>query len=168
MKTVRLLFAALFGLAAASAVAQTAPGFLYPMVPFGQHGSSTPPPPSGPTNISPPVISGTPQVGQTLTASDGTWTGSPTSFADQWLLGGSPISGATGATFVPVTADIGGLISVQVTATNANGSSSATSAAVGPVTSSGPAPSALLLVDNASNLLLGNGSNLCLASIASC
>jgi hypothetical protein len=88
---------------------------------------------SAPVNSAPPVISGTPQVGQTLTASNGTWTGSPT-FADQWLLGGSPISGATGATFVPVTGDIGGMLSVTITATNGGGSTPATSAAVGPIT----------------------------------
>jgi hypothetical protein len=92
---------------------------------------------SAPSNISLPVISGTPQVGQTLTASNGTWTNSPTGFADQWLAGGSPISGATSSTFVPVSGNVGQTISVTVTASNAIGSMPATSAGVGPVTSGG-------------------------------
>jgi hypothetical protein len=92
-------------------------------------------PPTAPSNVSPPVISGTPQVGSTLTASNGTWTGGPTGFADQWLSGGSPISGATSPTYTPITGDIGAMLAVTVTATNGVGSTPATSAAVGPVTS---------------------------------
>src|SRR3954454_4327657 len=38
-----------------------------------------------PSNTVLPAITGTPHVGQTLTASQGTWTENPTSFTDQWV-----------------------------------------------------------------------------------
>ena len=41
---------------------------------------------AAPTNTTLPTITGTAQVGQTLTASTGAWNGSPTSFAFQWQL----------------------------------------------------------------------------------
>ncbi|RVI58530.1 hypothetical protein CN189_26150 [Sinorhizobium meliloti] len=80
-----------------------------------------------PENSVLPAISGTAQVGQTLTSTTGTWSGSPT-FARQWKAGGVAISGATAATYVPVVGDVGKVITVTVTATNDSGSVSATSA----------------------------------------
>ena len=47
-------------------------------------------PPSGtspgarPTNLKPPAIAGTPQAGQILTSSVGTWTGAPSKFTYRW------------------------------------------------------------------------------------
>jgi hypothetical protein len=88
--------------------------------------------PAAPTLITAPVITGTPQVGQTLTVSNGTWTGSPTGYTYHWP------SGATTATYVPVSGDVGNTLTATVTATNAVGPSSpATSNPAGPVTSSG-------------------------------
>jgi len=92
-----------------------------------------------PVNTDPPTISGTPTVGQTLTASNGTWTGSPTSFDYQWLrcnaTGGSCVSVANGTqkTYTLVGADATHTIRVRVTAANADGSSSAQSAQTDPV-----------------------------------
>lgn len=93
---------------------------------------------SVPVNTAVPTISGTAQVDQTLTSTNGSWTQSPTSFTRQWNRAGTPISGATATTYVPVTADIGNTLTVSVTATNSFGSSSpATSAATSAVTASG-------------------------------
>jgi hypothetical protein len=89
---------------------------------------------SAPTNTSPPTISGTPQVGQLLTAGTGSWTGNPTSFSFQWQRCDSAgancadIAGATGGTYVAAAADVGSTIRVAVTAHNAAGAATAFSA----------------------------------------
>ena len=95
-----------------------------------------PPPPVPPTNTALPVISGTPQQGDTLTASPGTWTGdTPISYSYLWS------DGTTGSTDTLGASDVGQNVSVTVTATNDGGSASATSANVGPVTAVPPPPS---------------------------
>ena len=76
-----------------------------------------------PMNTVLPVISGTAQVGQTLTGSAGAWTNSPTSYANQWQNEGSPIAGATSATYIIQASDLGALITLQVIATNSAGAS---------------------------------------------
>lgn len=87
-----------------------------------------------PTSTSLPTISGTPQVGQTLTAGTGSWTGDPTSFSFQWQrcdAGGAncvDFPGATSGTYVPVSADVGSTIRVAVTARNSVGEATAVSA----------------------------------------
>ncbi|UXS01639.1 hypothetical protein [Agrobacterium tumefaciens] len=85
-----------------------------------------------PANSVAPAITGTARVGQTLTSTTGTWSGSPT-YARQWFAAGVAISGATGATYVPVVGDIGKVITVRVTASNDKGSVSVTSAATAAV-----------------------------------
>jgi len=87
---------------------------------------------AAPANTSPPTISGTPKVGDTLTVSNGTWTGSPTSFSYQWQRCSSQvtcsnITGATTKTYTLVPADAGRTVRAVVTATNADGSASANS-----------------------------------------
>ena len=79
-----------------------------------------------PSNSVSPVISGTPQVGSTLTASNGTWTNSPTGYTYQWEYYDTTtnISGATSSSYTPVTGDISHTLAVLVTATNGSGSSS--------------------------------------------
>lgn len=96
--------------------------------------------PSAPVNTALPVISGTPQVGQTLSSSTGSWSNSPTAYVYQWLRAGSPISGATSSTYVLQAADQGALISVQVIAANGGGSVAVTSGTVGPVAAALAAP----------------------------
>jgi hypothetical protein len=68
-----------------------------------------------------PSISGTANVGQLLTCSNGTWSGSPT-FAYQWFRNGVAIGGATVSTYTTVGADKGTAIQCRVTGTNAGGS----------------------------------------------
>ena len=82
------------------------------------------PEPQLPANLTPPAITGTPTVGQTLSVSNGTWTNSPTSFAYQWRRNGSNIAGATANTYALASDDAGTMISCLVTATNADGQSS--------------------------------------------
>ena len=89
---------------------------------------SVPPPPS---NTGLPVVSGTAQQGSTLSTSNGSWTGSPTSYAYQWQRCSSScssISGATSSSYTLQATDVGDTIDVIVTATNTGGSTPATSA----------------------------------------
>src|SRR4051794_32423927 len=94
-----------------------------------------------PTNTSPPTISGTPKVGSTLTANEGTWANSPTSYTYQWQRCASDgrscgdITAGTAKTYAPTTGDVGHALRVVVTAVNADGRSSATSAPTEPVNS---------------------------------
>lgn len=76
-----------------------------------------------PVNSAVPTISGTAQVGQTLTSTNGTWTNSPTSFSYQWKSGGTNV-GTSITTYVPVSGDIGKTITCTVIASNATGASS--------------------------------------------
>lgn len=64
-----------------------------------------------------PTISGTPTVGQTLTAVTDGWA-SGTTFAYQWLADGTPIAGATASTYTPDVTSVGLTISVRVTGSN--------------------------------------------------
>jgi hypothetical protein len=88
--------------------------------------------PCPPVNKTVPQISGTAQEGQTLTTSDGTWTGRGITFGYEWLRDGVGIAGATSKTYVPTAADVGHSVSSRVTATDPDGTASAGSAAVSP------------------------------------
>lgn len=90
-------------------------------------GTNAPAAPSAPVNEFLPAISGTAQEGETLHVWPGQWSGGPT-FTYQWNLDGTPIVDATGPSYLVLNGDIGDPISVTVTATNAAGNASATSA----------------------------------------
>lgn len=84
-----------------------------------------------PTSLTSPVVSGSGVVGQTLSTTDGTWSGTlPITFAYQWNRNGSIILGATNNTYTLVTADGSTSITCTVTATNAGGSVSKNSNAI--------------------------------------
>jgi len=103
-----------------------------------------------PSNSSLPTISGTAAVGSTVTANAGTWGGStPITYQYQWQICGADgsacraIAGATSQTYKFVSDDQGNTARVIVIASNADGSSSATSAATAriaaaPAAASGP------------------------------
>jgi hypothetical protein len=94
---------------------------------------------AAPANTAAPTISGTPKSGQKLTASNGTWSNNPTSFTYQWQRCASDarscgdITGATSQSYTASSGDVGHALRVVVTASNADGKSSATSAATDPI-----------------------------------
>jgi hypothetical protein len=104
-------------------------------------------PSSAPVNTGLPVVSGSTVQGKQLSASNGSWTGSPApSFSYLWLrCDGSganclPISGATASSYTTVPGDVGSTLVVTVTASNSAGSPSATSAPTAVVTATASAP----------------------------
>ncbi len=102
-----------------------------------------------PANTVLPAITGTAKDGQTLTSTTGTWSGSPTSYARQWLrcdtagTNCTNISGATATTYVVTSTDVGATIRVKITATNASGSGTANSAQTATVAAAAPVVSAV-------------------------
>jgi Bacterial Ig-like domain (group 3) len=99
-----------------------------------------------PVNQGAPTISGTLQVGQTLTEGAASWTNSPTSTAVQWRRCDSNsancqnIAGATAKTYTLTSDDLGAMIQVAESATNAGGTTTAYSGFSGPVTDDGIVP----------------------------
>jgi hypothetical protein len=105
---------------------------------------------SAPQYSSEPHVSGSAAVGQRITTTNGTWSGSPPiAFTYRWTRcgkdGGTPdasncatIAGATASSYVLSAAEVGFRIRVRVTATNGSGSQTATSNPTAVVTGSGP------------------------------
>jgi hypothetical protein len=89
---------------------------------------------NAPANTSLPTISGTAQQDSVLAAGNGSWSGTqPITYAYAWqrcdAQGGncSTIGGSTSSKYTLTSTDVGHTIRAQVTATNARGSSTATS-----------------------------------------
>ncbi len=102
---------------------------------------------AAPSNTSPPTITGTHQEGHTLVGHRGTWTGNPTDYNDYWVrcdnTGGScaNISGAHDRTgYVLKKVDVGNTIRFKVQATNADGSTFASSVPTAVITAATVAP----------------------------
>lgn len=89
----------------------------------------------GPTSTANPTIAGTAQDGQSLSTTNGSWSGTPTSYTYAWsrcdASGASctSVASATAAVYKATAADVGHTLRVTVTAKNTAGSGSATSAA---------------------------------------
>ena len=120
-----------------------------------------------PQNTSPPTLSGTPQQGQTLTGTRGTWSDAPTDYNDFWVrcdsTGGScaNISGANARTYVLKGVDVGNTIRFKVQAKNADGSSSTSSVPTAVITAAVKAPPPV------TNGCASSGASIPIASITS-
>jgi hypothetical protein len=112
-----------------------------------------PPPPAAPTNSDPPTITGVAQAGSTLTASPGTWTGSPDtfSFAYQWnrCTPDCVATSDTTASYLLTGEDVGATLTLTVVASNSTGSSA-------PVTS---APTSVITTAPVTETIAANASD---------
>jgi subtilisin family serine protease len=82
-----------------------------------------------PRNEGLPSVSGPAKLGGSLTAAPGDWSPAGADFAYAWQRDGVDIAGATGSTYTLGAADVGRTVRVRVTASNVDGSATATSAA---------------------------------------
>jgi len=101
-----------------------------------------------PAVLTAPQVTGSAQVGQTLAAAVGAWTGSPSTFAFQWRrcdgagAACAALPGAATSTYVLTPGDIGTTVSLVVTATGKGGSQSATAPTTA-VVGAAPVPAAV-------------------------
>jgi hypothetical protein len=87
--------------------------------------------PGAPRNVRLPSLSGTPEVGRTVTCKPGSWTGPrPIVFSYRWLRGTKVLTHAVGTTHVLGRFDRGRSIACRVWAGNAAGATAATSTPV--------------------------------------
>lgn len=80
-----------------------------------------------------PILSGVPQIGQTLSVNPGTWTPAATSVSYQWYRNGGAIPGANGPSYTVVAADVWTTISVNVTGARDGYATATTAASATPV-----------------------------------
>jgi hypothetical protein len=74
-----------------------------------------------PVDIKLPVISGSPVAGKRLTCGNGQWTNDPTGYTERWNRDGTPIPGATGATYIVQLLDDADTLTCTVIASNTAG-----------------------------------------------
>ena len=92
-----------------------------------------------PSSVAQPVITGTVRVNSTLSTTVGEWAGDPTTFTHQWQScdAAAPTSctdvGTDGPDYVVAPSDLGRLVQVRVTGTDATGAATQLSVAVGPI-----------------------------------
>jgi adhesin/invasin len=125
----------------------------------------------GPAYSAPPTISGTPDIGQALTADPGAWPPGST-FAYQWYdctpgpegsvgAGCSPITGAADSTYQLQTSDADQSVKVAVTATNGGNSSDPVDSTI---TAPVPGPATTVSVSLAPSTLTADGQSTSLAT----
>ena len=113
-----------------------------------------------PVNTGAPVASGTPAVGQTLSCSNGSWTGSPAPvYTHAWLRDGVPITGATAGTYVVQSADVGNGLTCKVTASNKSGAVAALSNTLIVPIPSPPPPSPIIELSSSKLVVSGNSAH---------
>lgn len=88
---------------------------------------NAPPLVSVPVNLTVPIITGNNWEGQTLSVTNGTWSGSPTGYSYQWTANGTSIGGATDSTLVLASGQAETVVRCVVTAINSAGSTGTTS-----------------------------------------
>ena len=81
-----------------------------------------------PVNLNAPTLTGSPVPGGTLSCDPGEWSDGAIAFS--WRRDGAAVAGATDASYVVTDADAGRSVDCLVTATNADGSTSAPSNAI--------------------------------------
>lgn len=109
-----------------------------------------------PANTVLPAITGNTTEGETLTASTGTWSNSPTGYSYQWKRGVTNV-GADQNTYVLVAGDVGSTMTVVVTASNAAGSANATSTATATIASASGYTPSLVYSDSRNSMYVGAG-----------
>ena len=112
-------------------------------------------PAAAPVNTVAPDVTGANDVGSVLTTTDGTWTGNPTSYAYQWKRGATDV-GDNANTYTLVSEDAGLNMTCVVTATNANGSTPATSNIVTAAALSAPENLTLPTIDGFITWVVGD------------
>ncbi|OUE31982.1 hypothetical protein BFL35_02270 [Clavibacter michiganensis] len=104
--------------------------------------------PSTFTTVPTPTLSGTAQVGSTLTAAPGTWAPVPTTFSYRWFVANVAVSGATASTYAPVAADVGKRITVTVTGARSGYTSASKTSAASAAVIAAPAAKAFAVASS--------------------